>query len=212
MAERLAGGNLGLALIANTGATISCTRHLDRAVGSDQRRALQPGRFAGASTARCTTLARHMRLRNHPDSRLLRWGYPRPRHVCAAAHPVLAACQDRHCPMACRVRSHNGSVAGGSRASTSTRCTVDDRGMDWCRVLVHLIDLVRQSRHHDRTLAIEHFRGDRASARHGIHPGPGTRRADGLTDCPRYLFAPHAAIQMSPRSASDTQAPSPTMM
>ena len=90
MAERLAGGNVAIALIANTGATVAVLAALIALLGSGQRRALQPGRVARAGAARCSALARGVRLRGDSSRGLLRGSDPRACDVRATAHPIIA--------------------------------------------------------------------------------------------------------------------------
>ena len=85
MGERLAGGNVALALLGNTLPTGAILVVLILALGTDLRRAFQSGRIAGDELAQGTSLAGVPPLRSRANRRRLRRDDGRARHVWAAA-------------------------------------------------------------------------------------------------------------------------------
>ena len=85
MAERLAGGNTAVALLANTAATVAVLAALVALFGFGDGAHLNPA-VSLIEALRSRRLARGNRLRSSPDRRLLRWRDPGACHVRTAAH------------------------------------------------------------------------------------------------------------------------------
>jgi hypothetical protein len=164
MAERLAAGNLAVALIANTGATVAVLATLIALLGP----------VSGAHFNPAVSLVQA----------LLRRSYPGPRDVLAAAHSIVASCANRYGSMARRVRGNSRSLAGRPRSSQGPGCTLDGFCLDRSGLLVHLVHLVRESSHHYRALSVGYLCRYLAVPCSRVHPGAVSRRSRGASRSP----------------------------
>jgi hypothetical protein len=167
MAERLAAGNLAVALIANTGATVAVLATLIALLGP----------VSGAHFNPAVSLVQALR------------SDPRTCHVLAAPLPIIGSRADRHRSVARRVRGHSRTVAGDLGSPKGTGCALDDRRLDRSGLLVHLVHFVRESSRHHRPCPIEHLCGHLAVPRSCLHLGS----VGALAAIPvaHALFTPH---------------------
>ena len=166
MAERLAGGNVAIALLANTTRDRRRAGRADPDLRPDLRRALQPGGDARRRVAGRPAVARCARLRRARRS-------PAPSPACAAAHLMFEE------PRVLRRRTHARSgpaqlfsefvatfgllaVIWGCAAAPRSAPPVRGRRLHHGGLLVHRIDLVREpGRHAGARAATDTFAGIR---------------------------------------------------
>ena len=169
MAERLAGGNIALALLANTLATAGALVALILTFGPISGRAFQPGgdaRFCGAQGA---AVGGGAGLSAGATCRGRAWRLAGARHVRSAILQASAHAREGIWTMGGRVhrdlraaRRHL-ELHAASSACDALRCRLHHHG----RLLVHLIHLFRQPGGDRCACALRHFRR---------HPGRRTRR------------------------------------
>ena len=66
--------------------------------------------------------------------------------------------------------------------------------MDRCRILVHGLDILCESRHHGSSCLVRHFRRDSARGCPGVHGGAGARSAGRDCRCPVAFFENNMSI------------------
>src|SRR3984957_3198083 len=153
----------------------------DLGVGTDLWRAFQSGRVAGDELAQRPSVARIFPLRGRTKYRRLHWNSCRARNVRVA---LARACgQSAHGPRAmvrgiCRYlwldRHHSRRVLFQERGDSRCGRSLHNGGL-----LVHRVNLLRQSCRHDRPRADEQLFGDRASRRADVHCRAVRRRVSG---------------------------------
>ena len=144
--ERLADGNAAVALLANTGATVAVLAALIAALRPDQRRAFQScgharGAFRGASLWREASVY-HRRA----DRRAVA---PAPCSPISCSSCRLSMCRRmcaRASAMAGGIRRHGRPGAGRVHGAFDQGGRLARAGLDRRRLLVHRVDLVRESR------------------------------------------------------------------
>ena len=160
MGDRLAAGNDAVALLANTAATGAGARSRLR---SAVRRALQPGRDSCAVLAANVPRKRGARVFRGADRRRRHRGDCRAFHVRGAPDRVVGHRPDRAAAM-----------GGGNRRRVRSRCdhiwmhsfpavrdSLCGRTVHIGRILVHFLDVVRQSGGRDRRSFTDTFSGIR---------------------------------------------------
>ena len=184
MAERLAAGNLAVALIANTGATVAVLATLIALLGP----------VSGAHFNPAVSLVQA--LRGALPWREAAAYVPIQVLGCCAgavlAHamfslPLIQSSLHQRTGMGQWIGEFRGdprSLAGRPRPPQGRGRTLDGRRLDRSGLLVYLINLIRQSGHHHRTLALEYLCGHLAVPCSGVHRGSATRRPCCGSRCP----------------------------
>src|ERR1700722_6775073 len=176
----------------------------DLGVGTDLRRAFQSGRVACCELAQRPSVARILPLRGRTKYRRLHWNSCRARNVRVA---FARACgQSAHGPRAmvrgiCRYlwldRHHSPRVLFQERGDSRCGRSLHNGGL-----LVHRVDLLRQSRRHDRPRSDEQLFGDRASRRADVHCRTIRRRIGGARRH-ELVFQRVRGFQTSPAVGAD---------
>lgn len=187
MAERLAGGNVAVALLGNTLATGAILFVLITMLAP----------VSGAHMNPAVTLV--MRLRGHIDGRTAIV------HVAAQLVGGILGIWLAHLmfglpifQLSMKIRSGLGIWAGEAVAYLRPDLHHPRHGQDaagahpgerrplhHCRLLVHVVDELRESRHHDRTRFERQLRRGRARLRSSLHSGPTIWRDRSSSRCRR---------------------------
>ena len=197
-AQRLSPNDVGLQLLENSTATGAGLVALILALGAGVGRALQPGRDARRPPARRDLDLRRLRVRRRAGrGRRRRGDGGQPDVRAARGHAV-----DAHAfvgrAVARRARRGVRSAAGDPRRRPlrpRERCRVRGGRLHRGRVLVHVVDELREPGGDDRPLAHRHLRRDRAAQRADVRRDAGRRarsspsssRGSGTRRCTRPI-------------------------
>ncbi len=142
MAERLSSGNAAVALIANTGATVAILAALIALLGPVSGAHFNPAVSLVQAIRGALSWREAAGYAARAGRRVLRGRRARPCHVRTAADPALGAFAYRACTMVSGVRCYVWAVARRDRTPPRRGCPVDGGRLDWCSLLVYVLDLV----------------------------------------------------------------------
>lgn len=175
MAERLAGGNVAIALLANTVATGAALVALILTFGPIS------GAHFNPVVSICDAWQGGISMWGSSDlsARSTRWRYIRgdrgERDVRTACSIFFYEGEDRSIAMARRVRRDfwlDGRYMGMYSTAEGDRGSVRRRSLHHGGILVHIVDVVCEPGCNDRTIPNRHIRRNTTGRRSGVHHRP----------------------------------------
>ena len=137
-------------------------------VGANQRRALQSCCLARHGDPARAQRARGKCLYRCAGRRMLRGRAPGARHVCVARVAGINPRANWTRSVARGVCRDVRTALRSTRSSSRSESSLAGSRMDRCRLLVHGLDVLRESGNHDRTLAFGHLFRDSAGGCSGL--------------------------------------------